>query len=127
LFIIGRIFFPRPATQEVGKALGGVSKNYLVPIKDEVTKGINESGREKVGTAPDEGGKTINDFGNDMSHPPTRMYRPSSLHHLSNSILPVDATRADELQCLDHIKAEFLIAIESSNQLFVALQAIGSC
>ncbi|KAH8792325.1 hypothetical protein F5882DRAFT_437693 [Hyaloscypha sp. PMI_1271] len=35
------------STQEVGKALGGVSKNYLVPMKDGVAKGINESGREK--------------------------------------------------------------------------------
>jgi hypothetical protein len=51
LFIVGQLLF-RPATQEAGKALGGVSKNYLVPTKDEVAKGINESGREKVGPAP---------------------------------------------------------------------------
>jgi hypothetical protein len=51
LFIVGQLLF-RPATQEVGKALGGVSKNYFVPMKDGVAKGINESEREKVDPAP---------------------------------------------------------------------------
>jgi hypothetical protein len=58
LFIVGQLLF-RPATQEVGKALGRVSKNYFVPTKDEASKGINESGRENVGPAPSEGGKTF--------------------------------------------------------------------
>jgi hypothetical protein len=67
----GKGQLPFPGMQEVGKALGEVSKNNLVPTKDEVAKGIDESGPKKVSPSLGEGGKAMDPFGNDTSPSPS--------------------------------------------------------
>jgi hypothetical protein len=65
----GQLSFP--AMQEVGKALGDVSKSNLVPTEDKVAKGIDESEPGKVGPSLVEGGKAMDTFGNDTSPSPS--------------------------------------------------------